>query len=288
MNYKLILIVVSSFVIPIMAIVTAITNQEIRCFLRLDSGQICLSGFTKVQLVVRNKKYEPIQGVEVRFLAQGAPDVKYTDSNGFSDIQIPSREDIEITLIKDGFETLNQVVNVGNSPDDRTRTFQLKGNSLEGQASSVPVTPSVSPKIFSPALTPSPHPAGLQETEDNDYKVQLKGCRRSNTRVRCDLLITNLASKDRSFRLSIDDIKIIADAGDAFKPREVQVGIANGTVAKDTLASNIQVKGSILFEEVPIQINNFSMLELKYNGAPYREPTDKIQIFKINVQQKNV
>jgi hypothetical protein len=283
MNHKTILIAASSSLIPIIAIITAITNPEIRCFLRLDSGQICLSGFTKVKLVVRNKKYEPIQGVEVRFLAQGAPDVKYTDSNGFSDIQIPSREDIEITLLKDGFEALNQVVNVGNSPDDRTRTFQLKESSLEDQTSSVSVTPSVLPQTFSPALTPSLYPAGIQEAEDNDYKVELQGCKRNIERVRCDLLITNLASKDRPFRLWIGDIKIIADTGDAFKSKWVQVGIENGIVAKDTLAPNIPVKISIVFEEIPTKINNFSMLAFKYNGIS-PEPAGKIKIFKISVQ----
>jgi hypothetical protein len=283
MNNKRILIAVSSILIPIVAIFTAITNQEIRCFLSLDSGQVCLSGFTKVKLVVRNKKYEPIQGVEVRFLAQGAPDVKYTDSNGFSDIQIPSREDIEITLLKDGFETLNQVVNVGNSPDDRTRTFQLKESSLEDQTSSVSVTPSVLPQTFSPALTPSSYPAGIQETEDNDYKVQLQGCKRSNEKVKCDLLVTNLASKDRDLRLWNDDIRMIADTGDAFKPKEVWVGIKNGFVAQDTLAPNIPVKISIIFEEIPTKINDFSMLAFKYNGTS-AEPAGKIKIFKISVQ----
>ncbi|WP_414754236.1 hypothetical protein [Anabaena sp. CCY 9910] len=277
MNYRIIFVIVS-FLILITAIITAITNQKLRCFFKLDSGQICLSGFVEVKLVVRNKKYQPIQNVEVRFLSQGAPDVKYTDSNGFSAIQIPERKDIEITLIKDGFETLNQVVNVENSYDDRTRIFQLKEINLESQSN-----PSISPPMSTIVSTTPQYLSETQKVEDNDYRVQLQGCKRSNEKVKCDLLITNLANKDRYFRLWIGGSRMISDSGDVFSPKEVQVGISSDSSSGDTLVTNIPIKGSITFEEIPKQINNFSILELNYDGAG-QGPSGKIKIYKISLR----
>ncbi|WP_299410404.1 hypothetical protein [Acaryochloris sp. IP29b_bin.148] len=274
---------VSSAIIAVIGVVATITVPEIRCYFRLDSGQVCSSGFVEVELVVRNKKYEPIQGVEVRFLAQGAPEVKYTDSNGFSNIQIPAREDIEVTLIQDGFETLNQVVNVGNSPDDRTRTFQLKETSLEDQPTPDPLISDVSPTRSAPVSTSPQDTAVIQVVEDNDYRTKLQGCKRSNENIKCDLLITNLLKKDRYFRLWTRESRMISDAGDEFIPKEVQIGIKSGNFnSGNTLVSSIPVKGSITFEGVSRKINNFSLLELKYDGAG-RDPAGKIKILNIKI-----
>ena len=272
-----------SLIAAVIGIAASIAAPEIRCRLRLNSDPICSSEFVKVKLVVRDKKYEPIQGVEVRFLAQGAPDVKYTDSNGFSDIQIPAREDIEVTLIQDGFEPLNQVVNVGNSPDDRTRTFQLKETSLEDQPTPDPLISDVSPTIPAPVSTSPQNTSAIQIVEDNDYRTKLQGCKRSAENIKCDLLITNLLNKDRYFRLLTSGSRMISDAGDEFISKEVQIGIKSGKFySGNTLVSSIPVKGSITFEGVPRQINNFSLLELKYDGAG-RDPAGKIKMLNIKL-----
>jgi hypothetical protein len=81
----------------------------------------------EVQLLVETEESQPIPDVEVRFVTKGSPDKKYTNSSGYAQIKIPSRDDVDIVLTKKGYETLTETINLKNDPD-RNKKFRLKGN----------------------------------------------------------------------------------------------------------------------------------------------------------------
>ncbi|WP_225901130.1 carboxypeptidase regulatory-like domain-containing protein [[Leptolyngbya] sp. PCC 7376] len=66
----------------------------------------------------------PIQDVEVRVVSTGGPEVRRTNTDGFVQIEIPTRDDVGITLAKDGFQTSRHSINLKNDPN-RTREYYL-------------------------------------------------------------------------------------------------------------------------------------------------------------------
>jgi hypothetical protein len=62
------------------------------------------------------------------------------------------------------------------------------------------LTPNPLSTISKPVLIPPTQKSEIK-VEDNDYRVQLQSCKRSNEKVKCDFRLTNLADKDRYFRL---------------------------------------------------------------------------------------
>lgn len=146
--------ILASILIPIAAIIVGLTNREIRCFFRLESEEVCQANFADVDLIVQNEKFAPIEDAEVRFIFKGAPEVRRTDSNGYSSIRIPSRGDIEIILSKGGFETVRQIINLGND-SDRTRTYQLKELASQPSPDSNPPSPLPSSSPVNSSQIPS-------------------------------------------------------------------------------------------------------------------------------------
>ena len=68
---------------------------------------------------------KPIENVEIRFTSKGSPEVRRTDTNGFTQIDIPVRKDIEITISKEGFKQSRYTLSLNNDPN-RTRKYYLQ------------------------------------------------------------------------------------------------------------------------------------------------------------------
>lgn len=77
----------------------------------------------KVDIIVESDVNQPLENVEVRFVSKGSPEVRKTNTDGFTQIEIPVRDDIEITLSKEGFQTSRHTMNLNNDPN-RTRKIQ--------------------------------------------------------------------------------------------------------------------------------------------------------------------
>lgn len=77
-----------------------------------------------VDIIVESDTAKPLEDVEVRFVSKGSPEVRRTNTDGFTQIEIPGRDDIEITLSKEGFKTSRHTLNLNNDPN-RTRTYYL-------------------------------------------------------------------------------------------------------------------------------------------------------------------
>ena len=91
-----------------------------------ESSQKGESNSVKIGIIIESVNTAKIlDNVEVRFVSKGSPETRMTDTQGFTQIEIPSREDIEITLSKKGFKTAKYTINLNNDPQ-KTRTFRLE------------------------------------------------------------------------------------------------------------------------------------------------------------------
>lgn len=76
----------------------------------------------------RNSK--PISDANVQFIFDGAPENRRTDSNGYTSIEIPYREEVEVRITKEGFNELKQNINL-NADTDKTVTYYLEPTELD-------------------------------------------------------------------------------------------------------------------------------------------------------------
>ncbi|MGB7273516.1 MAG: hypothetical protein WBC69_09470 [Geitlerinemataceae cyanobacterium] len=90
-----------------------------------NTSQETATELVKVDIIVESDTNQPLENVEVRFVSKGSPEVRKTNTDGFTQIEIPARDDIEITLSREGFETSRHTMNLNNDPN-RTRTYYLK------------------------------------------------------------------------------------------------------------------------------------------------------------------
>jgi hypothetical protein len=78
-----------------------------------------------VNIIVRTRESQPEANVKVEIISKGPPTSKTTDSNGYVEIQIPSRETVEIILSKPGYENAKYLINLETDPNT-TRTLYIK------------------------------------------------------------------------------------------------------------------------------------------------------------------
>ena len=69
-----------------------------------NTSQKTVTELLNVDIVVLSEEAtsKPIENAEIRFISKGSPEVRKTDTNGFTQIDIPVRQDIQITISKEG------------------------------------------------------------------------------------------------------------------------------------------------------------------------------------------
>jgi hypothetical protein len=91
-----------------------------------ESSQKGAADSVKIGIIIESANTAKVlENVEVRFVSKGSPETRMTDTQGFAQIEIPSREDIEITLSKKGFKTAKFTTNLNND-SQKTRTYRLE------------------------------------------------------------------------------------------------------------------------------------------------------------------
>lgn len=76
-------------------------------------------------LIYSKDDNEPIERAEVQFIFDGAPEPRLTNSDGYVKIEIPSRDDVDVVIKKEGFEDLNRTINL-SADEDRTVPYFLE------------------------------------------------------------------------------------------------------------------------------------------------------------------
>ena len=135
------------------AIATAITVPEVRCIIDKNAA-VCSEQRQTIELITQTEVGESLAGVKIQFIAKGAPEVQYTDNNGYGKVRIPSKGDVRVNLSKSGYPAQDFTINLEN---DQTTTRIIRFNQsgqpkIEASSSPLPTIPSL--PSSSPAVSP--------------------------------------------------------------------------------------------------------------------------------------
>jgi hypothetical protein len=136
---------------------TVLTVPEIRCSIGL-LADTCAIVQKEVDFITQSETGKALAGVTVQVIAIGAPEIQYTDSNGYVKAKIASRGDVRINLSKSGYPVQDFNINLAN--DQNTVRIIRFATSGQPDVSSVPTIPPVPP-------TPLPKEISWDETASN-------------------------------------------------------------------------------------------------------------------------
>ena len=104
----------------------------------------------------------------------------------------------------------------------------------------------------------------------DSFSLELKRCNKSNTNVTFDLLITNIG-KEREFTIYANGTRIFDFSGNENYAQKVLIGARTKDIYSTTLfPSRTRIKASINFEEVLLENNIISLLEIKTSSNNFR------------------
>jgi uncharacterized protein YjbI with pentapeptide repeats len=154
-----------------------------------ELSQVDSDELMEVDFIVQTEKNKPIEGAKIQFIFDGAPEPRWTDSNGYVRVEIPQRDDIDIVITKDKFKTRSQTVNL-EADSNRTRVYQLES---EISASRDEETTTISPSTEETVISEETAPGTQESDEVAETKQQLLTTRSC---FQCDLSGANLENKD--------------------------------------------------------------------------------------------
>lgn len=144
---------------------------ELRCSIGLKS-EVCVVPKQDVELYTQKQTGEFLGGVKVQFISQGAPEVKWTDNNGYVKVKIPSKGDVVINLSKDGYPTQTFSINLENE-QSTTRVIQFSQSGEPEVKTPSSLTPTSSPTP-SPSVSTPPQTAAAPSPSTNNSPVPKK------------------------------------------------------------------------------------------------------------------
>jgi hypothetical protein len=202
---------------------------------------------------------ESLSGVKIQFIAKGAPEIHYTDNNGYAKVQIPSRGDVRVNLSKPGHPIQDFTINLANEQDTvRIIRFTQSGQPEVQPVSSLPPSPTPDPSPIPPSSVipkpiPSPTSSSSSSQEQEGFLFQLVDCdKRSDQLFVCDLEIKNLQENSRELTLSTNGSRIIDSEGNEIPSVEARLGSRTGwSDARAVFPSNISINCSISFNAIP-------------------------------------
>lgn len=229
-------------------VAASVAVPEVRCAIGLEK---CTVQNELVDFRVRGENSKFLPGVKVYLASKGAPEVVETDSNGYAQIKIPSRDDVKIDLHKEGYQPQSVTVNLKNNREN-TRDVTLK----KLGSSTIPSIPT----------DDTPHDLFVKVIEDDGFKIAFQGCYR-NEKVNCNFMITNLKSENRRFKLSTRGSRTIDSFGNEYAARKVRVArYTSSRYAYSALIQGIPIKAGIDFD-LPAQLNSLAVVEMIHSGG---------------------
>jgi len=234
-----------------------------------------------VELITLTETGEPLGGVRIQVISQGAPEFTWTGDTGFAKVKIPSKGDVIVNLTKAGYPTQNLPINLEND-QSTTRTIRLSPlgkPEVKSVVSSSPAAPVPNPSITTPPTeTSSTPPASStdlsQKTAGNsesDYVKEFDGfifnfqdCRLGDKVIKCHFLITN-KTRERTFKIRADYNRVIFNDGNEYYGRYVQIGGQNGFEVMTSLPQNVSLKGTLTFNKITTDTNKISLFKIKFS-----------------------
>jgi len=186
--------------IALATLVAGFTVPEVRCLAGLKS-EVCTVEKQEIQLITQTEKGDTLPGVKLQYISQGAPEVQYTDNNGFARVNIPSQGDVNVILTKAGYPTQDFTIDPQND--------QSKTRIIRFAASGTPAITALSPGALPSSIpsqdpstsksSPVNQPAGISGTGDAkknlETLIRTKKCSKCNL-VGVDLVTASLENAD--------------------------------------------------------------------------------------------
>lgn len=276
--------------IALSTIGVTVAVPEVRCAIGLEK---CTVQNELVDFIVKGENSQFLPGVKVYLASKGAPEVVETDSNGYAQIKIPSRGDVNINLQKEGYQAKSFTVNLKNNRENtRTITLEKLGSSTinavsidnssssleenkQSTSSSEDSSKKVGDKQQNNPSQNNPQNKLVKTIEDNGFRITLQGCY-GNKKVNCNFMVTNLEDGNRIFRLSPNS-RTIDFSGNEYGPRKVRVGRSSHDISKrgvhgdahSTLIQGVAIKAVVDFD-LPAQLNSLAAIEIWYSDGNSR------------------
>ena len=223
------------------AIATLIQSPELSCQVGMTISE-CVIPQKTVEFVVQAETGEPLSNVQiVAIAAKGAPETQHTDAKGYVKVNIPSKGNVRITLIKKGYPTQDFTINLAND-SDTIKIIRLSSSSnLE---------------------------------KDGDVTWELKQCTREKNNVSCSFLLTTTNERvPYAFWLGNRSKMTDYHGYEYFSSKGTFVG--NKAIAGSVISHEIQTGAeyavSIDFAEIPtsvVEVN--SLIVENAAGNPIR------------------
>jgi hypothetical protein len=250
---------------------TLLTVPDVGCKVGLALAA-CIIPSRDIDLITQTETGEPLAGVRMQFIAKGAPEVQFTDSNGYARVQLPSKGDVRVSLSKEGYPVHDFTLNVQNT-QDTVRVIRLNpsGKPDIQQVSStfdVIASPVPSPVAFLaspvPSLSASPI---LKQVKDADFLFSIEGCYRKKKDVTCELTIKNQGDDRRIFSLNANPYSNVESSIFANKDRYVANAVSLGNKASKSMVSlampsNIDVGATLSFSNIADAVAIIEVLEV--------------------------
>jgi len=147
--------IVSILGIILGAMAIGVSIPEIRCKIIWDS-KVCGVTQKEVELITQIHTGEALAGVKIQVIAQGPPEVQYTDNNGYAKVQIPSKGDVRVNLSKSGYPSQDFIINL--ETDQRIVRIIRFDRSGQLQVQSAPSVTSPNPTVSPNPSTPTSPP----------------------------------------------------------------------------------------------------------------------------------
>lgn len=178
---------VVSTLIAVVALISSLTVPEIRCSLKLKSDS-CAVEQQEIQLITQAETGEPLPGVKIQYIAQGAPEFQYTDDSGFARVRIPSKGDVAIILMKQGYPTQTLTIDLQND-QSKTRTVRF---TQSGKPEVTPLSPGnlplSTPNQSATVAAPTPDNHSIGSSNSADLKKNVETLTRTKKCPNCYLV----------------------------------------------------------------------------------------------------
>ncbi len=111
-----------------------------------------------------------------------------------------------------------------------------------------------------PVAKPRANSSSEQRKVINSYVFLLKGCRRFNTSIKCNFIITREGGED-NFGIKAPEVTIVDSVGKSYQGSAVELGGKSGNSVFLTISSGINYVADIIFDDIPENITQAPALK---------------------------
>lgn len=225
------------------------------------SSDACQTSQKEAELIILSEIGKPLPNVKIQFIAQGAPEINYTDNNGYAKVSIPSEGDVRVNLSKDGYPVQDFYINLENS-QSTVRTIKLSQSGkpevskteLDSESTETP------PDSISPIET-------TEATKISDgISFALRGCQNKNEKLICQFSVSN-QEEDRSLSIYADyssrSSRIIDFDGNQYLAKSIDfAGDRKKRSSSQNVVQDIPLKVILTFEPSSSKLDQLALFEI--------------------------